>query len=169
MTGGDLEQHLTGASAILSASQGSAIDPAAPSVRQAAFWVYVRQCLFTATVNQQPANLDPSLELLPIAPPSENEPPSATLQRETRWSNTMVGLCASVVHFCFDGVRASAAVRMQTWQELWDGIQWWNHERPSTFSPTHTSPPSDTSVFPEIWFASDWHGKCLVKSSESSG
>ena len=169
MTGGDLEQHLTGASAILSASQGPAVDPSAPSVRQAAFWIYVRQCLYTATVNQQPANLDPTFELLPIAPPQDNESASAVLQRETGWSNTMVWLCASVVHYSFDGIRASTAARMQTWQELWDGIQWWKNEKPSTFNPTHTSPPSDTSIFPEIWFASDWHGKCLRKLNDSSG
>jgi hypothetical protein len=129
-------------------------------VRQAAFWVYVRQCLYTATVNQQPANLDPSLELLPIAPPRDDEKPSEMLARETGWANVIVFFCASIINFCFGGIRGSTAARMQTWNELWGAIQWWRRERPSSFNPIYSSPATETSVFPEIWFASDWHGEC---------
>ncbi|KAF2661484.1 hypothetical protein K491DRAFT_710709 [Lophiostoma macrostomum CBS 122681] len=157
LTGGDFEQHLTGASAILTASQGPIIDPAAPTVREAAFWIYVRQCLYTATVHQQPPNLDPRLELLPIAPPRDDEKPSETMMRETGWTNVIVFFCASVVNFCFDGVRASTATRMDQWTQLWEAVQRWKRDRPSSFDAIHYSPASETSVFPQIWFASDWH------------
>ncbi|KAK5280656.1 hypothetical protein LTR40_006034, partial [Exophiala xenobiotica] len=48
VTGSDQEQHLTGCSALIRASQPSSIDPSSPTLRQAAFWVYVKQCLYNA-------------------------------------------------------------------------------------------------------------------------
>ena len=41
------------------------IDPSATSLRDAAFWIYVRQSLYNATISQEPLDIDFSLELSP--------------------------------------------------------------------------------------------------------
>jgi hypothetical protein len=65
-TGPDDEQHLAGYSAIIRFSRGNRyVDPSAPTFREAVFWVYVRQCLYNATINQQPPDIDFSLQLHP--------------------------------------------------------------------------------------------------------
>ncbi|KAJ5438121.1 uncharacterized protein N7458_009119 [Penicillium daleae] len=69
VTGSDQERHLAGCLALLRASQGREVDPSAPRLRQAAFWVYMRQCLYNACVHQQAPNVDLNLVLIP--PPAE--------------------------------------------------------------------------------------------------
>ncbi|CAI7671334.1 unnamed protein product [Penicillium pancosmium] len=156
VTGSDQERHLAGCSALLRASQGQQVDPSTPGLRQAAFWVYMRQCLYNACVHQQAPNVDLNLALIP--PPGGGDPLS-DLKSETAWANTMTWICATVIHFCFGSSYPEPSTRMRRWQELSETVESWLSTRPSTFDPIWYSEPVPESgnPFPEIWFATDWH------------
>ncbi|KAJ5865275.1 uncharacterized protein N7529_007191 [Penicillium soppii] len=159
VTGSDQERHLAGCSALLRASQGREVDPSAPRLRHAAFWVYLRQCLYNACVHQQSPNVD--LDLVLIPPPSECDSLS-NLNSETAWANTMTWICATVVHFCFGPSYPEPSTRMLRWQELSEAVDSWMSTRPSTFDPIWYSEavPGSGNPFPEIWFTADWHSMC---------
>jgi hypothetical protein len=162
-TGSDAAQHLAGSSAILRASQGNHyVDPSAPTLREAAFWVYVRQCLYTATINQQPLDVDFSLRLHPTPGSMQDSHPLARLRLETAWANQMTWNTALIVNFCFEtdpsGERNN---RLARWQELWNLVQAWKRDRPAGFDSIWDGPAGedDESSFPQTWFTADWHGK----------
>lgn len=165
-TGSDSEQHLAGTSAILRASQGAHfVDPSAPTLREAAFWVYVRQCLYTATINQQAPAVDFSLELHPAPESMHDEYPLARLRLETAWANQMTWNLAQVVNYCFDGTEAHGdrVPRGRRWQDLWDQVQQWQERRPAGFNPIWQGEAGQNGPFPEIWFTTDWHGKFAIR------
>jgi hypothetical protein len=168
-TGLDDEQHLAGCSAIIRCSQGNrCVDPSAPTLREAAFWVYVRQCLYNATINQQPPDIDFSLQLHPTPSSMRDAHPLARLRLETAWANQMTWNVACVVNFCFDGkeLKNEKAHKMRRWQELWDLVQMWMHDRPNTFNVIFEGPAGDQGSFPSILFTADWHSKsCSLTSS----
>ncbi|KAF4968886.1 hypothetical protein FSARC_3785 [Fusarium sarcochroum] len=156
--GSDQERHLTGLSALLKTSQGRQVDPSAPTLSQAAFWVYVRQCLYNACVNQQAPNLD--FELVLIPPPLVVEGQAVDVKSETAWANTMTWICATVVHFCFRGsaLYSESSTRMQKWYELSEAVDNWNNTKPSTFDPIWSGESNPgANPFPEIWLTADWH------------
>ncbi|KAJ5751673.1 hypothetical protein N7520_008590 [Penicillium odoratum] len=156
VTGNDQERHLAGCSALLRASQGREVDPSTPRLRQAAFWVYMRQCLYNACVHQQAPNVDLNLVLIP--PPGGGDPLS-DLRSETAWANTMTWICATVVHFCFGSSYPEPSSRIRRWQELSEAVESWLITRPDTFDPIWYSEAVQESgnPFPEIWFTADWH------------
>ncbi|CAG5188981.1 uncharacterized protein ALTATR162_LOCUS12076 [Alternaria atra] len=159
-TGSDDEQHLTGYSAIIRSSRGNRyVDPSAPTFREAVFWVYVRQCLYNATINQQPPDIDFSLQLHPTPGEMRDAHPLARLRLETAWANQMTWNLACVVNFCFDGrePQNEKAHKMRRWQELWDLVQTWMHERPDTFNAVFEGLASGQGSFPRILFTADWH------------
>uniref|UniRef100_A0A0D2YF80 Transcription factor domain-containing protein n=1 Tax=Fusarium oxysporum (strain Fo5176) TaxID=660025 RepID=A0A0D2YF80_FUSOF len=134
VTGGDQERHLAGLSALLKASQGQQVDPSAPTLSQAAFWVYVRQSFYNACINQQPPNLNFDLVLMP--PPPVVHQQAVDVKSETAWANTMTWICATVMHFCFSGsvLYSESSTRMQRWYELSEAVENWNKTKPSTNS-----------------------------------
>ncbi|CAO2656288.1 Nn.00g050910.m01.CDS01 [Neocucurbitaria sp. VM-36] len=159
-TGSDDEQHLAGCSAIIRTSQGHHfVDPSAPTLREAAFWVYVRQCLYNATINQQPPDVDFSLQLHPAPGSMHDSHPLAHLKLETAWANQMTWNTARVANFCFEGNEPSSerTHRVRRWQELWDLVEMWANNRPAGFNPIYEGKASENGVFPEIWFTADWH------------
>ncbi|KAF2685821.1 hypothetical protein K458DRAFT_364904 [Lentithecium fluviatile CBS 122367] len=154
----DNEQHLTGSSAILRASQTRTVDPSAPTLREAAFWIYVRQCLFKSTIDQQPPNIDFALRLHPVPCSMRDHYPLAQLRLETAWANQMTWHCACVANFCFDQTEGrERAQRMQRWQELWDAVAEWKRERPASFDPLWSGLAEQGSTFPGMLFGADWH------------
>lgn len=156
------EQHLAGCSAIIRSSQGHHfVDPSAPTLREAAFWVYVRQCIHKATINQQPLDIDFSLQLHPTPSSMRDAHPLARLRLETAWSNQMAWNLARVVNFCYDGneVYGDMLSRMQQWEELWELVHTWMRDRPAGFNPIYQGPVDDSCSFPNTWFTADWHGK----------
>lgn len=165
-TGSDEAQHLAGCSAIIRTSQGHHfVDPSAPTLREAAFWVYVRQCLYNATINQQTPDIDFSLQLHPTPGSMQDSHPLARLRLETGWANQMTWNLACVVNFCFEGHESRGEKRRaRRWQELWDIVKAWRNERPRGFDPVFENKPGETGVFPEIWFTADWHGKLCIPS-----
>ncbi|XP_014553323.1 hypothetical protein COCVIDRAFT_40633 [Bipolaris victoriae FI3] len=154
------EQHLAGCSAIIRSSQGHHfVDPSAPTLREAAFWVYVRQCIHKATINQQPLDIDFSLQLHPTPSSMRDAHPLARLRLETAWSNQMAWNLARVVNFCYDGneVYGDMRSRMQQWEELWELVHTWMRDRPAGFNPIYQGPVDDSCSFPNTWFTADWH------------
>lgn len=163
-TGSDEEQHLAGCSAIIRTSQGHHyVDPSAPSLREAAFWVYVRQCLYNATINQQPPDIDLSLRLHPPPSSMHDSHPLAHLRMETAWANQMTWYTACVVNFCFEGSEATInqASKSNSWEVLWQSIETWAKERPSPFNPIYEGKTDPSAVFADIWFTADWHGSLV--------
>ncbi|RKK99281.1 hypothetical protein BFJ71_g6283 [Fusarium oxysporum] len=157
-TGGDQERHLAGLSALLKASQEQQVDPSAPTLSQAAFWVYVRQSFYNACINQQPPNLNFDLVLMP--PPPVVHQQAVDVKSENAWANTMTWICATVMHFCFSGsvLYSESSTRMQRWYELSEAVENWNKTKPSTFDPIWSGEPElGADPFPEIWFTADWH------------
>jgi hypothetical protein len=157
------QYHLRGTSSILRASQSTPfVDPSATTFHDAAFWVYVRQCLYNATISQEPLDIDFSLQLYP-APDSllEDSHPTAWLSLETAWANQILWNTACVANFCFRGLgtQRDLALRTHQWKELWERNQTWQNSRPSVFDPIGSGPTADGHVFPDIWFTADWHGK----------
>lgn len=164
-SGADQEQHLAGTSAILRSSQTTTVDPSAPTLREAAFWVYVRQCLYSATISQQPPNVNLSLRLHPMPFHIQDQHPLAKLRIETAWANEMTWKCARVANFCFDGKSfEEPAARMQQWQVLWNDIESWKANRPASFEPISIG-RNNSSKFPEMYFTADWHGMCSPSCS----
>ena len=164
-TGSDDEQHLAGCSAIIRSSQGNHyVDPSAPTLREAAFWVYVRQCLYNATINQQPPDIDFSLRLHPTPGSLRDAHPLARLRLETAWANQMTWNLACVVNFCFDGKEPQneKTHKMRRWKELWDLVQTWMRDRPHGFNAIFEGPAGDQGSFPEILFTADWHSKSCI-------
>jgi hypothetical protein len=152
--GSDQERHLAGCSALLRACQGPCVDPAAPGLRDAAFWVYMRQCLYNACINQVAPNVDFSLTLLPIPSPGSAD----TLRSETAWANTMTWICATIVQFCFGSHTQDHSTRMPKWQELSNALEDWARSRPPSFNPIWQGHGScDGNPFPDYYFAADWH------------
>lgn len=166
VTGSDQERHLAGCSALLRASQGREVDPSTPGLRQAAFWVYLRQCLYNACIHQQAPNVD-LVNLVLLAPPQGGGDPLSDLRSETAWANTMTWICATVVHFCFGSSYPEPATRLLRWQQLSEAVESWLSNRPDTFNPIWYSEavPGSGNPFPEIWFTADWHSMSAPSSS----
>jgi hypothetical protein len=100
MHGSDQECHLVGSSALVSASSS----PSRGCLRKAAYWVYLRQDIYMAILNQRPMKV--SLSSIPI--PGTG---SSTLNfSDCAWAKRMVAIMAHIVAFCFgDGARASVS------------------------------------------------------------
>ncbi|UPX09939.1 uncharacterized protein EKO05_0000616 [Ascochyta rabiei] len=75
------KHHLKGTSSILHASRNSSVDPSATTLRDAAFWVYVRQCLYNATISQEPLDIDFSIQIHPTADSIQDSHPLAWLRQ----------------------------------------------------------------------------------------
>ncbi|KAF2996494.1 hypothetical protein E8E13_005418 [Curvularia kusanoi] len=154
------KRHLKGTSSILRASTTKRrIDPAATSLREAAFWVYVRQCLYNATISQESLDLDFTLTLEPITPADDDKHPLDWLTRSTAWSNHILWNTARIANFCFSspGCEETSTSRASTWQELWDNNASWQAQRPAEFDPIGSGPPRNGDAFADIWFTADWH------------
>ena len=115
--------------------------------------------MYNATINQQPPNVDFSLKLHPEPSSMKDHHPLAKLRLETAWANQMTWFCARVTNFCFDKSTAmEPGLRMKNWQTLWDEVQSWKTDRPTSFDPIFIG-QAEHSVFPEMYFTADWHSR----------
>lgn len=142
------------------------IDPSATSLRDATFWIYVRQCLYNATISQEPLDLDFSLSLQPAVDSFAGVHELSWLRSETAWANSMLWTTACVAEFCFAGPKSedSVASRTAQWLQLWERCQVWLKLRPKEFDAIGSGPPEEGRVFGEIWFTADWHGEFSCSS-----
>ena len=163
------KHHLKGTSSILRASlKEGFVDPSASSLRDAAFWIYVRQSLYNATISQEPLDLDLTLTLHPTPDHMTDSHPLAWLRIETAWANQVLWITARVANFCFSGSKVPATWRdvgrLQQWHDLWDANEKWRRERPSGFDAIGEGECADDHVFPDVWFTADWHGELCPKA-----
>jgi hypothetical protein len=112
-----------------------------------------------ATINQQPPNIDFSLQLHPTPASMHDAHPLARLRLETAWANQMTWNLAHVINYCFDtsDLQGERNQRSRRWQELWDQVQQWANERPQAFDPIWQGEAGARGRFPQIWFTTDWH------------
>ncbi|ROV92478.1 hypothetical protein VSDG_06664 [Cytospora chrysosperma] len=121
------------------------------SLSGAAFWVGLRQEIYSAMMNQQPLriNLVHSLVDRMLVPTDD-----------FGWANRACVHCADVLNFCFgDGGAVSRAGGLQWWTELDEYNRGWTASLPSTFTPIFYREPNREKgdVFPEIWYQSACH------------
>lgn len=105
----DSHSHLLGAQACMAAQERAAVTG---GLRQAAFWVGLRQEVYVAFVNQRPVL--PALEHC-------NVDRSFDAAEDYIWSCRMVVICADVLRFCFGDAHHSLA----TFKFLEDRVEQW--------------------------------------------
>lgn len=137
------QSHLLGAHAFITAQQRV---PVSGGLRQAAFWVGLRQEIYVAFVNQR--SIIPALEHC-------NVDRSFDAATEDVWACRMVVLCADVIRYCFGDQDRSLA----TFKFLEDFVFQWDRRKPAAFMPVYREAPDETkdppNVFEELWFVGD--------------
>ncbi|KAL0938416.1 arcA-like protein [Colletotrichum truncatum] len=137
--GTDHEGHLLGIQLFMN-NQNTASTPPSP-LRQASFWVGLRQEITMAFATQRPIKV--KLDLLFIDrsfSPSDDD----------CWANRIVVHCAEVVQFCFGEVEN----RSREYQRLVEYDRNWLRARPVSWLPiAYSEPdPSANEVFPQILY-----------------
>ncbi|MCJ1399182.1 hypothetical protein MMC11_002384 [Xylographa trunciseda] len=145
LSGFDLQSHLVGTSALISAQESAPNPPS--GLRQAAFWVALRQEIYIAFTNQRIVrwNLDRSpLDF------------SFSATDDCTWANRIVLCCAVVLKFCFDTEGDHTVSR---WTELRRYCDRWRSSLPDSFSPIYYSEPSveNGDILPQVWHIGDAH------------
>ncbi|KAF7185048.1 hypothetical protein HII31_13671 [Pseudocercospora fuligena] len=136
----DQHSHLLGAQAFIAAQERAAVTG---GLRQAAFWVGLRQEVYVAFVNQRPVL--PALEHC-------NIDRSFDAAEDHIWACRMVVLCADTIRFCFSDHPQTIA----NYTYLTSQVSQWHTSKPLTFTPIYTHQPSNPyQIFPEIWFTGD--------------
>lgn len=142
----DHERHLAGCSAFVNAQRSCATSG---GLRQAAFWVFVRQDMYMALYNQRP---------LMFNLPEWNVEISFNYDAdENTWANWMVWIAAEVVDFCF----GEHDNRFERWDILNRKSQTWYNCKPASFSPIYyrDRAPEEGRYLPDIWLACPWHSE----------
>ncbi|KAK2602854.1 hypothetical protein N8I77_009359 [Diaporthe amygdali] len=121
------------------------------SLSGAAFWVGLRQEIYSAMMNQEPVriNLVHSLVDRSLVPTDDYG-----------WANRACVHCADVLNFCFgDGAAVSRGGGLQWWAELDEFNRGWTENLPSSFTPIflREADKAKGEVFPEVWYQSACH------------
>lgn len=134
------------------------------SLSGAAFWVGLRQEIYSAVMNQEPVriNLVHSLVDRTLNPTDD-----------FGWANRAVVHCADVLNFCFgEGAQGSLgrAGGADWWNELDVYNRRWTESLPASFTPIFQREPdsAEDEVFPEIWYQSACHGRSLPLRTTTS-
>lgn len=168
-TGFDMERHLSGASAFINSATLSCA--AAGGLRQASFWVFVRQDLDVALSQQRPLRLN--LEQYASEMEMGGDELGVVLQRDDdwAWANRIVWLTAEVVAFAFADAEREArgegagSGRRGWWAELRQKARGWWEGRPVGFGPLFVGRgegEGGENVFPVVYYSQPWHGECAV-------
>lgn len=135
----DQQSHLLGANTFITAQVRSTFEG---GLRQAAFWVGLRQEIYVAFVNQRSiipklsyCNIDRSLEAAP----------------DHVWACRIVYLCADVIRYCFGEGDAATS----TYHSLAHAVAQWFECKPASWTPVYYRVPREDEVFPEIWYLGD--------------
>ncbi|OJD31959.1 arca-like protein [Diplodia corticola] len=140
VSGDESQSHLLGTQVFLTAQERSTVYG---GLRQAAFWVGLRQEIYMAFVNQR--TIIPALEHCSIDRTFDTA-------SDCVWANRIVTHCADVLRYCFgDGEQTVA-----NYNRLLDYCDGWFMFKPPSFSPIFYRVPDGVKViFPEIWLLSD--------------
>jgi hypothetical protein len=112
-------------------------------IRQASFWIFLRQDIDVALNHQRPLKLN----LDAFAPQMD----ANVLWDDWAWANRMVWITAEIVAFAF--ARDKSQSRLEELKTKTE--DWWRH-KPASFRPLHVA---RGAVFPEVHFVRPWHGK----------
>lgn len=136
----DHSNHLIGSNSLITAQERASISG---GLRQAAFWVGLRQEIYVAFVNQR--SIIPNLEYCNIDRTFDAAP-------DHIWSCRMVVICADVLRYCYDGKDNSSA----DYRALADSVEQWFDSKPASFTPVFSQPADTTgTLFPELWFVGE--------------
>jgi hypothetical protein len=138
ITGFDSERHLSGTSAFMN-SEGTCIT--ASSLRQASFWIFIRQDLDIALSQQRPLKLN----LKKYAFEMDLETPSD----DWGWANKIVWITAEVVEFTFGWEKSR-----RTYEDLKLKTESWWQRKPASFRPLYVG---RGQAFPAIYYSQAWH------------
>jgi hypothetical protein len=146
MHGSDQECHLVGSSALVSASSS----PSGGGLREAAYWVYLRQDIYMAILNQRPMKVGVSSISIP------EMVLSTSYTSDCVWAKRMVAIMARIVAFCFGNGPKSVG----EWDNLRTLLHDWNARKPTSFEPYYYRERNlETGQYwPEYWLTADWHG-----------
>lgn len=126
------------------------------SLSGAAFWVGLRQEIYSAVMNQEPVriNLVHALVDRTLSP-----------THDYGWANRACVHCADVLNFCFG--EQSGRSSTVWWSELDEYNRGWTNNLSPAFTPVFYRPPDHEKgeAFPEIWYQSACHGKLRVPES----
>lgn len=144
--GEDFQGHLLGIQVFMNAQEPSSISS---GLRQASFWVGLRQEIYMAFVNQRPVkmNLQQSFIDQSLGPADDNT-----------WANRIIVNCAKITQFCF----GEDEKRIHYYEELEDYDKKWRESRPVSFLPVSHRPPDQAKgeVFPEVIYLNHAVGEC---------
>ncbi|POR38581.1 Uncharacterized protein TPAR_01204 [Tolypocladium paradoxum] len=138
--GTDNEGHLLGIQVFMNAHGSSST---ASSLRQAAFWIGLRQEVTMAVASQRSIKISLTHDFVDH---------SFTHAGDDMWANRVIVHCAKVVQFCF----GESHHRPEDYRALVEYDQGWLHSRPSSFLPIAYMDPDATrgEVFPHILYLS---------------
>ena len=135
----DQQSQLLGLHALIAAQERATV---AGGLRQAAFWVGLRQEIYVAFCNQR--SIIPALEHCNIDRSLESAPDHV-------WSCRMVVLCADAIRYCFGDGDPSTA----TYNWLAESVTHWHNCKPASFTPIYYKEANHDNIFPDIWFLHD--------------
>lgn len=133
------ESHLFGAHAFITAQERATITG---GLRQAAFWVGLRQEIYVAFVNQR--SIIPALEHC-------NIDRSFEAASDDVWACRMVVLAADIIRYCF----GDHDHPQSTYTFLADCATQWYNSKPASFLPVYERQSSEDNVFPELQYVAD--------------
>ena len=144
ITGSDCERHLSGTSAFMNSESTCAT---AGGLRQASFWIFIRQDLDVALGHQRPLKLN--LEAYSV------EIDMDTPSDDWGWANCMVWITAETVAFTFGWEKS----RMK-YEELKHRTEAWWQRKPDSFRPLYIG--HEGAAFPTAWYMGPLYGKQYV-------
>lgn len=140
VSGAESQSHLLGTQVFLTAQERSTVYG---GLRQAAFWVGLRQEIYMAFVNQR--TIIPVLEHC-------NIDRTFDAASDCVWANRIVTHCADVLRYCFGDEEQTTA----NYNRLLDYCDGWYMFKPPSFSPMfYREPDGVNNIFPEIWLLCD--------------
>lgn len=135
-----------------SPSSSASSDPP-NGLRQAAFWVALRQEVFTSFMKQRPltfplSHCDGFRSLSPAT--------------DAVWADRLIIFCADVLEYCYgsqDDAAATQSAAAHRWHELVAYQDQLYASLPASFDPLYVRPPDPNrgQVFPEIWHLDPCH------------
>jgi hypothetical protein len=118
------------------------------SLSEAAFWVGLRQEIYSAIMNHQAIKLN--LEHCSVDRSTEST-------TDYGWANRAVTHCADVINLCFGDM----GVSVLNWKALKKYNENWQLTRPPSFTPIYyrAADRAKGEAFPEIWYQHTCHSK----------
>ena len=135
----DARYHLVGASTLFTTLNGSIST-------SASFWLYMRQSIRAAFLNEDPCNLDVAplnIEFTPVS--------------EAAWTNRITVLLARICSACWNKSMNNMAQQKQL-DELYPLLDLWSQKVPEEFRPW-CEYRAEMEPFPVICYTSPWHGQ----------